>query len=69
MRTPTPSAAEQAAAFRARLAELRRRIHADTAELTVTEATLARLEGKPRTAEDVRALYAARRVMRARADR
>lgn len=63
MTRPTPSAADQAAAFRARLAELRQRIHHDTAELTVTETALARLEGKPRNGDELRALYAARRVL------
>ena len=61
-----PTAAQQAAALRVRVRELRESIRRDSAELVVTEAALARLEGRARDGEELRALYAARRVLRGR---
>lgn len=64
-----PTAGEQARAFAKRADELRHRIRQDAAELTVTEAALARLERRPRNGEELRALIAARRVLGARGPR
>lgn len=62
-RGAAPTAAELRDAFAARAAELREELAVKSAELALTEVTLDRLDGKPLSGDDVRARYAAARVL------